>query len=53
VALNPGIINTDMLQQCWPDGASSHESAAEWAKRAVPMLLKIGPADNGKPLTVR
>jgi NAD(P)-dependent dehydrogenase (short-subunit alcohol dehydrogenase family) len=51
VALNPGIINTDMLQSCFGGSASSYPSAERWAKTAVPFLLKLGPADNGKQLT--
>ncbi|MGO8931613.1 MAG: SDR family oxidoreductase [Limisphaerales bacterium] len=52
VALNPGIINTDMLQSCFGASASGYLSPEEWAKIAVPFLLKLGPGDNGKPLTV-
>src|SRR5438093_3939066 len=52
IALNPGIINTDMLQSCFGASASSFPTAEEWAKRAVPFLLKLGPRDNGRPLTV-
>ena len=52
VALNPGIINTDMLQSCFGGSASGYLSPAAWAKIAVPFLLKLGPGDNGKPLTV-
>jgi NAD(P)-dependent dehydrogenase (short-subunit alcohol dehydrogenase family) len=51
VALNPGIINTDMLQSCFGGSASSYLSPAEWAKRGVPFLLKLGPEDNGKQVT--
>jgi NAD(P)-dependent dehydrogenase (short-subunit alcohol dehydrogenase family) len=51
VALNPGIINTDMLQSCFGGSASSYTSPERWAKTAVPFLLKLGPADNGKQLT--
>ena len=51
VALNPGIINTDMLQSCFGGSASGYLSPAEWAKSAVPFLLKLGPGDNGKQLT--
>jgi NAD(P)-dependent dehydrogenase (short-subunit alcohol dehydrogenase family) len=51
VALNPGIINTDMLQSCFGGSASSYLSPADWAKSAVPFLLKLGPSDNGKQLT--
>ncbi len=52
VALNPGIINTAMLQSCFAGGASGYPTANEWAKTAVPFLLKINSSDNGKPLTV-
>jgi NAD(P)-dependent dehydrogenase (short-subunit alcohol dehydrogenase family) len=51
IPLNPGIINTDMLQSCFGGSASSYPDAARWAKVAVPFLLRLGPADNGKPLT--
>jgi len=51
VALNPGIINTAMLQSCFAGGAASYPKPDEWARTAVPFLLKIKPADNGKPLT--
>ena len=51
VALNPGIINTDMLRSCFGGSASGYLSPAEWAKTAVPFLLKLGPNDNGKALT--
>jgi NAD(P)-dependent dehydrogenase (short-subunit alcohol dehydrogenase family) len=52
VALNPGIINTEMLRICWPSGAASYLSPEEWVKGAVPFLLKLSSADNGQPLTV-
>jgi len=52
VPLNPGIIDTDMLRSCFGGSAGSYPSPDEWAKAAVPFLLKLGPADNGKPLSV-
>ena len=52
VPLNPGIINTDMLRSSFGGTASGYPSPAEWAKIAVPFLLKINAADNGKQLTV-
>lgn len=52
VALNPGIIDTDMLRSCFGGSASSYPSPQQWAKRAVPFLLKLGAKDNGQPLTV-
>ena len=52
VALNPGIIDTDMLRTAWADGAAAHPAAAEWAARAVPFLLRLGAEHNGRSLTV-
>jgi len=52
VALNPGIINTEMLQSCFGTSAASYAKPAEWARSAVPFLLQLGPDDNGRPLTV-
>jgi NAD(P)-dependent dehydrogenase (short-subunit alcohol dehydrogenase family) len=52
VPLNPGIINTAMLQSCFSDSASNYPTAEEWAKIAVPFLLKVNAADNGRQLTV-
>lgn len=52
VALNPGIINTDMLQSAWGDGADAYPSAEKWAKGAVPFILQLGRKDNGRPVSV-
>jgi NAD(P)-dependent dehydrogenase (short-subunit alcohol dehydrogenase family) len=51
VALNPGIINTEMLRSCFGAGAADYPDAARWAKRAVPFLMKLGAKDNGRALT--
>jgi NAD(P)-dependent dehydrogenase (short-subunit alcohol dehydrogenase family) len=51
IALNPGIIDTDMLQSCFGEGASDFPNAAKWAEKAVPFLEKLGPKDNGQALT--
>jgi len=51
VPLNPGIINTDMLQSCFGEDAASYPTPEKWAKKAVPFLLALGPNDNGKALT--
>jgi len=52
VALNPGIINTEMLQSCFGASARSYPSPDDWVKMAVPFLLELGPKDNGKQLEV-
>ncbi len=51
VAVNPGIINTEMLQKCWGEGAEGFPDAPAWARRAVPFILSIGPGDNGQALS--
>jgi NAD(P)-dependent dehydrogenase (short-subunit alcohol dehydrogenase family) len=51
IPLNPGIIDTDMLRSCFGGSAADYPSPEEWAKQTVPFLLKLGPRDNGKPLT--
>jgi NAD(P)-dependent dehydrogenase (short-subunit alcohol dehydrogenase family) len=53
VALNPGVIDTDMLRSCWSDGAASYQKPEAWAKVAAPFLLQLGAKDNGRALTVQ
>jgi NAD(P)-dependent dehydrogenase (short-subunit alcohol dehydrogenase family) len=52
VPLNPGIINTEMLQSAFGGSANHYPTPDEWAKIAVPFLLQIGSKDNGQQLTV-
>ena len=52
VALNPGVIDTDMLRQTWGESAGAYPTAEEWGKVAVPFLEKLSAKDNGKSLTV-
>jgi NAD(P)-dependent dehydrogenase (short-subunit alcohol dehydrogenase family) len=52
VALNPGIINTEMLQSCFGESAAHYPSPARWADRAVPFILKLDADDNGHALSV-
>jgi NAD(P)-dependent dehydrogenase (short-subunit alcohol dehydrogenase family) len=51
IALNPGIIDTDMLRSCFGKSAASYPKAQKWSERVAPFLLRLGPKDNGKPLT--
>jgi len=51
VPLNPGIIDTDMLRSTFGSGAGNFPDPAAWAEKAVPFLEKLGPKDNGRPLT--
>lgn len=52
VPLNPGVINTDMLQKCFGSGAERYPTAQEWAKQAAPFILGLGAKDNGVSLSV-
>jgi NAD(P)-dependent dehydrogenase (short-subunit alcohol dehydrogenase family) len=52
VALNPGIIATEMLRACWGAGAEAYPTAEKWIQNAGPFLEKLGPKDNGRQLTV-
>jgi NAD(P)-dependent dehydrogenase (short-subunit alcohol dehydrogenase family) len=51
VSLNPGVINTEMLQSCFGGSASSYPSPDSWARTAVPFILGISASDSGRPLT--
>ena len=52
VPLNPGIIDTEMLRSCFGGSASGYPAPAQWARKAVPFLLRLGREDNGRPATV-
>ena len=52
VPVNPGIINTEMLQSCFGSSAGHFPDATRWSRQAAPYLLSLGPADNGEPGTV-
>jgi NAD(P)-dependent dehydrogenase (short-subunit alcohol dehydrogenase family) len=52
VPLSPGIVNTDMLQKCFGARAANHPTAQEWAQKAAPFILTLGPKDNGQSLSV-
>ena len=51
VAVNPGIIATDMLRRCWGAQADEFQTAEVWATTAAPFFLALNAADNGKSLT--
>src|SRR5262249_31472192 len=52
VTLNPGIIDTPMLRVSFGASAGHYPSPKEWSEQAAQFLLQLGPADNGRPLTV-
>ncbi|XP_015890871.2 NADPH-dependent pterin aldehyde reductase [Ziziphus jujuba] len=52
VALNPGVINTDMLASCFGNSAALYQTPEAWAFKAATMILNLTTADNGASLTV-
>lgn len=52
VPLNPGVINTEMLQTCFGKAANGYPTPDEWSRTAAPFLLKLGPKNNGQSLSV-
>lgn len=41
IALNPGIIHTQMLDICFGDEAQYYTPINQWVEKAVPFLLKL------------
>ena len=52
VAVNPGMIDTDMLRCCFGDGAAGYPTAEVWRRRAGPFFLRLTAAENGASLDV-
>jgi NAD(P)-dependent dehydrogenase (short-subunit alcohol dehydrogenase family) len=51
-AVSPGTVDTAMLRSCWGEAAGHSPRPDEWAVRAGPWLLALGPEINGRSLTV-
>lgn len=52
VALNPGIIDTEMLRKCWGNEAGRYPDADRWSRAAAPFLASLNARRNGQSLTV-
>lgn len=52
VALQPGIIHTEMLDTAFGADASAHWSPEEWVDVAAPFILGLGPEHRGKSVRV-
>src|SRR6202035_3470639 len=52
VAVNPGVVHTRLLDSCFGRAALTYPGPERWAERAVPFLLGLSAADNGRSLTV-
>ncbi len=53
IPLNPGIINTEMLESAFGPAAAGYPSPDEWAEAAVLFLLALRPKDNGRSLSAK
>lgn len=51
IALNPGIIDTEMLRSTFGSHAGAYGDATRWAKTAVPFLASLSAKHNGRALT--
>ncbi|XP_024541966.1 NADPH-dependent pterin aldehyde reductase isoform X2 [Selaginella moellendorffii] len=52
VALNPGVICTDMLTTCFGTSAAMYQTPETWAPAAATLILALTAADNGSSLNV-
>lgn len=52
VALNPGIIDTEMLRSCFGTGASHYSKPQDWAVSAADQILSFGLSNNGESATI-
>jgi NAD(P)-dependent dehydrogenase (short-subunit alcohol dehydrogenase family) len=51
-AVNPGIIDTEMLRVCFGEEAGDYPGAEAWSHGAAEFLLAVGPRDHGRALTI-
>ena len=52
IPLNPGIIDTDMLRQCFQGSAGHYPDASHWSHGAADYILALGPTDTGLSRTI-
>jgi NAD(P)-dependent dehydrogenase (short-subunit alcohol dehydrogenase family) len=52
VALNPGIIDTEMLRSCFGKSAGAYDKPEEWVTRAAPYILGISRQNADSRTTV-
>lgn len=52
VPLNPGVINTSLLQSCYGDSASNYSGPEQWSYRAASVILSLNEKHNGQSLSV-
>ncbi|MBK8164927.1 MAG: SDR family oxidoreductase [bacterium] len=52
VALSPGVIDTDMLRQCWAKEAGQYQGPDAWSRGSVRRILELDRRHNGKSLSI-
>jgi len=50
-AVSPGTVDTAMLRSCFGDAAGHSPTPEQWAERAGPWLVSLGPEVNGRSLS--
>ena len=51
-AVNPGVIDTEMLRTCWGADAGAYPDAEAWSDGAADFLLGVDAGDHGRALTI-
>ena len=51
IPLNPGVIQTDMLDSCLGDASRMYPKPQEWSAAAAEFLLDLQPSQSGEPLS--
>lgn len=51
IPLSPNTVNTEMLQNCFGEGASYSPGPEAWAATVAPWVLKLGPSQSGQSLS--
>jgi len=52
IALNPGVVATEMLATCFEGDVSMYTSPEDCARAFVALLRRLGPKDNGRSLSL-
>ena len=53
VPLDPGVINTPMLQKIFGNAAAKQQTPNDWVEKAGPVILDISRTNNGKSMKVK
>ncbi len=53
VSLDPGVINTPMLQKIFGNAAAKQQTPEAWVEKAGPFILSIDRSMNGKSVKVK